>query len=94
MNKFMVVCTFKEGTEMNDVYGVIAEEQERAAELQSEGKIGPLHLATLSRGTVFIETFASSIAEATSIVESLPMAAWWDIDVYPLSAPGKPGGES
>jgi muconolactone delta-isomerase len=51
-------------------------------------------LATLSRGTVFIETFATSVDEATSIVESLPMAVWWDIDVFPLSAPGKPGAGS
>lgn len=94
MDKFMVVCTFKEGTVMSDVYGVIAEEQAKASELQSAGKLGPIHLATLSRGTVFIETFASSVEEATSIVQSLPMAVWWDIDVFPLSAPGKPGAES
>ena len=91
MDKFMVVCTFKKGTVMSDVYDVIAEEQAKASELQSAGKIGPIHLATISRGTVFIETFASSVEEATSIVQSLPMAAWWDIDVFPLSAPGKPG---
>lgn len=94
MDKFMVVCTFKKDTVMSDVYGVIAEEQAKAAELQSAGKLGPIHLATLSRGTVFIETFASSVGEATSIVQSLPMSAWWDIDVFPLSAPGKPGAES
>jgi muconolactone delta-isomerase len=94
MDKFMVVCTFKKGTVMSDVYGVIAEEQAKASELQSVGKLGPIHLATLSRGTVFIETFASSVEEAMSIVQSLPMAAWWDIDVFPLSAPGKPGTEA
>lgn len=94
MDKFMVVCTFKEGTVMSDVYSVIAEEQAKASELQSAGKIGPIHLATLSRGTVFIETFASSVEDATSIVQSLPMAVWWDIDVFPLSVPGKSGAES
>ena len=94
MNKFMVVCTFKEGTVMSDVYDVVAEEQAKAAELQSAGRIGPIHLATISRGTVFIETFATSVEEATAIVQSLPMAVWWDIDVFPLSAPGKPGADS
>lgn len=94
MDKFMVVCVFKKGTVMGDVYDVIAEEQAKASELQAAGKIGPIHLATLSRGTVFIETFASSVEEAAAIVQSLPMAVWWDIDVYPLSAPGKPGAES
>jgi hypothetical protein len=33
MEKFMVVCTFKQGTEVKDVYSVVAEEQAKAAEL-------------------------------------------------------------
>ncbi|MEI8069415.1 MAG: muconolactone Delta-isomerase family protein [Actinomycetota bacterium] len=90
MEKFMVVCTFKQGTEMKDVYSVVAEEQAKAAELQAAGKIGAIHLATISRGTVFIETFAENLEEAASTIQSLPMAIWWDVDVYPLSAPGKP----
>jgi muconolactone delta-isomerase len=90
MEKFMVVCTFKPGTEMSDVYSVVAEEQAKAAELQAAGKIGAIHLATISRGTVFIETFAENLEEAASTIQSLPMAIWWDIDVFPLSAPGKP----
>ena len=79
---------------MSDVYDVVATEQAKASELKSEGKVGSIYLATLSRGTVFIETFAESIEGATAIVESLPMAAWWEIDVFPLSAPGKPGAAS
>jgi muconolactone delta-isomerase len=94
MEKFMVVCTFKPGTEMSDVYSVVAEEQTKAAELQSAGKIGVIYLATLSRGTVFIETFAENLEEATKTIQSLPMAVWWDLDVYPLSAPGRPGASS
>ena len=94
MEKFMVVCTFKQGTEMKDVYSVVAEEQAKAAELQAAGKIGAIHLATISRGTVFIETFAENLEEATSTIQSLPMAVWWDIDVFPLSAPGKPEASS
>jgi muconolactone delta-isomerase len=94
MEKFMVVCTFKQGTEMKDVYSVVAEEQAKAAELQAAGLIGAIHLATISRGTVFIETFAENLEEATATIQSLPMAIWWDIDVFPLSAPGKPGASS
>lgn len=94
MNSYMIVCSFKEGTVMSDVYSVIAEEQAIAAELAKDGKIGSIYLATISRGTVFIETFAMSIEDATAIVESLPMAKWWDIDVFPLSTPGKPGATS
>ena len=94
MEKFMVVCTFKQGTEMSDVYAVVAEEQAKAAELQAAGKIGAIHLATLSRGTVFIEAFAATLEEATATIQSLPMAIWWDIDVFPLSAPGTSGANS
>ena len=35
MEKYMVVCTFKKGIEMSDVYAVVAEEQAKAAELQA-----------------------------------------------------------
>lgn len=54
----MVVCTFKEGTVMSDVFAVVAEEQ----------------------------------AAVAATVQSLPMAHWWDLDVYPLAAPVRPGG--
>ena len=37
MNSYMVVCTFKKGTVMSDVYDVIAEEQAKAAELEKDG---------------------------------------------------------
>ena len=90
----MVVCTFKKGIEMSDVYAVVAEEQAKAAELQAAGKLGAIHLATISRGTVFIETNAANLEEATETIQSLPMAKWGDIDVFPLSAPGKPGANS
>ncbi|NQW59754.1 hypothetical protein HQ459_03145 [bacterium] len=79
---------------MSDVYAVVAEEQAQAAELQAAGNIVAIHLATLSRGTVFIETFAVTLEDATAIVQSLPMAIWWNIDVFPLSGPGKPGAAS
>lgn len=94
MNKYMVLCTFTPGTEMSDVYAVVAEEQAKASQLQLEGKIGSIHLATISRGTVFIEVNATTDEEATAIVQSLPMSQWWNIDVYPLSAPSKPGADS
>jgi muconolactone delta-isomerase len=90
MEKFMMVCTFKQGTVMSDVYAMVAEEQAKASELQATGKIGAIYLATLTRGTVFIETFAKSEEEATATVMSLPMSIFWDLDVFPLAAPGKP----
>lgn len=88
MAAFMVICTFKEGTDMSEVMSVVEEEQARVAALSAEGRIGSLQLS-LARGTVFIETFADDGDAAADTVRSLPMARWWDLDVYPLApAPG------
>lgn len=87
MTSFMVVATFKPGTNMADVMAVVPQEQARVAELQAEGKIGALYLATAARQTVFLQTFADSDDEALATVTALPMAAWWDLDAYPLNPP-------
>ena len=93
MEKFMVLCTFKEGTVMSEVFAVAAEEQATVAALAAEGRIGSVHLA-LARGTVFIETFAANSSDAEATIRSLPMAKWWNLDVYPIAAPVLPGGAS
>ena len=87
MTSFMVVATFKHGTDMADVVAVVPQEQARIAELQAEGKIGALYLATAARQTVFLHTFAESADEALATVMLLPMAAWWDLDAYLLNPP-------
>ena len=93
MEKFMVLCTFKEGTVMAEVFAVVAEEQAHVVALQGEGRVGAVHLS-LARGTVFIETFAHTLDEAEATVRTLPMAKWWNIDAYPLAAPALPGAGS
>ena len=91
MTTFMVVCTFKPGTEMSEVFAVVAEEVAQVAALEAEGRIGAVHLS-LGRGTVFLEIFADDVAGAVETVETLPMAKWWDLDVFPVAAPPVPGG--
>jgi muconolactone delta-isomerase len=86
MATHMVICTFRNGTDMAEVFTVVDEEQRRVAELVDEGRLGSIHLS-LSRGTVFIETFASDESDAETTIRSLPMARWWDLDVFPLAAP-------
>lgn len=93
MEKFMVLSTFKEGTDMEDVYAVVPEEQARVAVLVAEGRLGSVYLSP-TRGTVFIEAFAETLAEAEATAHSLPMAKWWNIDVYPLAPPARPGAAS
>ena len=87
MSSFMVVSTFKSGTNMNEVLKVVGEEQKRVAELQASGMLGSTYLATASRQCVFLEVFAPDKDEAEAIVQRLPMAKWWNLDVYPLNQP-------
>ena len=87
MNPFMVVCTFRPGTDMAEVMAVVGEEQAKVAELKALGVIGAVYLATRDRGTVFLEVFADGPEGAHEAVTSLPMSRWWDLDVYPLNPP-------
>ena len=87
MNPFMVVATFKSGTHMPDVFAVVPEEQERVRQLQEEGRINTVYLATAARQTVFLESFGNDIDDVLAMVNTLPMAKWWDIDVFPLNPP-------
>lgn len=87
MAAFMVVCTFKEGTVMDEVFAVVAQEQAQVAALVAEQRVGEVRLS-LVRGTVFIEVLADDADAAAATARALPMAKWWDLDVYPLvSAP-------
>lgn len=85
LNASMVVATFRTGTSMEEVLTVVAEEQAKVAELQAAGTIGEIRLATASRQTVFLEVFGSSPEEVDASVRTLPMAKWWDLDIFPLN---------
>lgn len=86
MSEFMVVCTFKPGTDMKDVMAVVAEERSAVADLQAAGSLGEIKLAT-PHGKVFIQAFADDLDTARANIETLPMARWWDIEVYPIVQP-------
>ena len=87
MKSFMVMATFRPGTNMDDVLQHVAAERARIAELESEGKLAAVYLANTERKTVFLVVNAATLEEATSIVATLPMSAWWDLEVFPLNAP-------
>ena len=86
MDEFMVVCTFRAGTDMREVFAVVAEEQAAVAALAAEGRLGDIRLS-MARGTVFIQAFGGDAEAATASVRSLPMSKWWDIDTFPIAAP-------
>jgi muconolactone delta-isomerase len=86
VSEFMAVCTFKEGTDMSDVLAVVAQEREAVAAMRSDGSVGEVKLAT-PQGKVFIQAFADDAETAHANIASLPMAAWWDIEVYAIVPP-------
>ena len=47
-------------------------------------------VCTFKQGTVMAE----GVDEASATVCALPMAAWWDIDIFPIAAPALPGDAS
>lgn len=87
MQAHMVVARFDDGVSMDEVLTVVAEEQARVAELQRDGALGAIYLATAARRTVFLEVRADNAEAATAVVRTLPMARWWSLDVYPLNGP-------
>ena len=87
MKPYMVVATFKAGTNMPDVLAEVPAEQARMGELQAEGRVNALYLATAARQTVFMEAFGHDNDDVVAMVNTLPMAKWWDIDVFPLNPP-------
>jgi hypothetical protein len=84
MNAFMVVSTFKPNTDMSEVMKVVEDEKAAVKALQADGRLGQIFLA-VPHGKVFIEAFGDDAAAAEANVKELPMATWWDLQVYPLS---------
>jgi muconolactone delta-isomerase len=84
MSDFMVVSTFKPDTNMAEVMAVVEEEKAMVKVLQNAGRLGQIFLA-VPRGKVFIEAFSDDAQAAEASVRELPMAQWWDLEVYPLS---------
>jgi hypothetical protein len=84
MNQFMVVSTFKPNTDMSEVMKVVEDEKAAVKVLQADGRLGQIFLA-VPQGKVFIEAFGADAHAAEANVKELPMAAWWDLEVYPLS---------
>lgn len=86
MASFVAICTFNDGTDMSEVFVVVHQERARVAELSEQGRVGAIHLC-MERGTIFIETFANDLVAAEATIRTLPMSAWWDIDLFPVVPP-------
>ena len=86
MATFIAVASFSPETDLPQMYAVMAEEVARVHLLMAEGRLKAVH-ASPTRGRAFLEVIAESEEEARATVESLPMAQWWEIDLYPTTGP-------
>jgi muconolactone delta-isomerase len=84
MQQFMVVSTFREGVNMQEVLQHVEAEKAKVKELQDAGRLGEIRMAVPQR-KVFLDVFADDEDGAGTTVKELPMAVFWDLEVYKLS---------
>lgn len=84
MSEFMVISSFKSGTDMSEVLSVVEDEKAKVKELQDAGRLGQIFLA-VPQGKVFLRVDADSPEAAAASVSELPMARWWNLEVFALS---------
>ena len=84
MNSFMVVSTIRQDTVMSEMLAGVEEEKAKVKEIQAEGRLGSIRLAVPNR-KIFLDVFADTESDAEATVRELPMAKWWDLEIYPLS---------
>lgn len=86
MSTFMAVASFSPETDLPLMNEVIAEEVAQVKTLTAEGRLGAVNVSP-ARGRVFLEVIAQDEEAARATVETLPMAKWWSVDVYPTMGP-------
>ena len=82
MSTFIAVASFSPETDLPEMMSVIAEEVDQVGRLSAEGRLGAVHVSP-PRGRVFLEVFAQDEQSARATVETLPMAKWWQIEIFP-----------
>lgn len=82
----MVVATFKEGVTQEEIRALIPAEQVQAKLLEEQGLLGSIKVAMPKR-TVFLEAFGQDDQRVLETILSLPLAALWDIEVFPTTPP-------
>ena len=86
MATHIAVASFSPETDLPSMMTVLTEEVARVRQLTAEGRLRAVHISP-ARGRAFLEVMAESEDEAKATVESLPMAQWWEIEVYPTMVP-------
>jgi len=82
----MVVATFKDGVTPEEIRALIPAEQAQAKLLEDQGLIGNIKVA-MPRRTVFIEAFGPDNQSVLTSIQTLPLAALWNIELFPTTPP-------
>ena len=80
----MVVATFKVDVTPEDIRALIPAEQVQAKLLEAKGLLATIKVAMPKR-TVFLEVFGQDDQSVLETIHSLPLAALWDIEVFPTT---------
>jgi len=85
-NQFMVVATFRPDTLMDEVTAMVPDEMAQVKVLEGERVLSTVRVS-LARDKVFLEVSAADAAGAEATVQRLPMAKFWDLEVFQVHAP-------
>ena len=83
---FMVVATVRDNTDFAQFAALRADEQKQLEVLRSDGRIGAHHIAA-ARRTTFIEVIAADETQVEETLATLPLAPFFDFDIYALAPP-------
>ena len=86
MNQFMVVATFRSDTVMDEVTALVPEEMAQVKVLEDERVLSTVRIS-VARDKVFLEVSAADAAGADATVQRLPMAKFWDLEVFEIHSP-------
>ena len=86
MANYMIVCTFASDTVWEEVTAMIPAEQIAAKTLQEEGRLLQVRVS-VKRDKVFLEMVADDETEVVATVGRLPMAQWWELEIYQIASP-------
>ena len=82
----MVVATFKQGVTQEEIRALIPAEQAQAKLLVEQGLLGSIKVA-MPKHTVFLEALGQDDQGVLETIHSLPLAALWDIELFPITPP-------
>lgn len=89
LNSYMVVAKFKEGVSPEEIRALIPAEQVQAKILEDKGLLGFIKVAMPKR-TVFLEAFGADDQNVLETIQTLPLAAVWDVEIFPTTPPAGP----